>query len=152
MDVMATLTLIGQNLLILGMIVYYSIVCIVKQLVPYKYRCKDIKGQTVLITGSGSGLGRSLAKKMAKLDTRVVCVDVNTKANEETVKEIKADGGNAIAFTCDLSKREEIYKVADEVRYFIYSINGIGGKLYRILKFQIFFKRSRLKLETSIFW
>ncbi len=116
MDAIKILTIIGHVFVSLGMIIFYSLACIVKTFVPYKYRCKDIKGQTVLITGSGSGLGRSLAKKIARLHTRVVCLDVNTSANEDTVKEIKAAGGDAVAFTCDLSKREEIYKVADEIK------------------------------------
>lgn len=116
LDAKTIVTLIGHTFVMLGMIIYYSIACIVKQFVPYTSRSKSIKGETVLITGAGSGLGKSLAKKMAKLDTRVVCVDVNTKANEETVNEIKKDGGNAFAFTCDLSKKEDIYKVADEIK------------------------------------
>lgn len=108
--------LVVQTIISLLMMVYYSIACIVKQFVPYQKRCKSIKGETVLITGAGSGLGKSLAKKMAKLDTKVVCVDIDVKSNEQTVKEIKESGGNAISFKCDLSKKEDIYKVAGEIK------------------------------------
>ncbi len=116
MEPMKILSLIGHVFVTLGMIIFYSVACIIKLFIPYTKRCKDIKGQTVLITGSGSGLGRSLAKKLACLQTKIVCLDVNTASNEETVREIKSAGGDAVAFTCDLSKREEIYKVADEIK------------------------------------
>lgn len=110
------LMLIGHTFVMIFMSIYYAIACIVKQFIPYQNRSKSIKGETVLITGAGSGLGKSLAKKMAKLESRIVCVDVDTKANELTVKEIKEAGGSAYAFTCDLSKKEEIYKVADKIK------------------------------------
>jgi predicted RNA methylase len=113
------LVLVGQIFVTLAMMIYYSIACIVKLFVPYTSRCKSIKGETALITGAGSGLGKSLSKKLAKLGTRVVCVDIDTKANEQTVKEVKEAGGDAFAFTCDLSKKEIIYQVADQVRYFL---------------------------------
>ena len=115
MDPQLILRLIGQVVVTLILTVFYAIVCLVKQVVPYKYRCKSIKGETVLITGTGSGLGKSLAKKMAKLDTRMILVDIDTKSNEQTAKEIIEAGGKAFTFTCDLSKKEDIYKISEEV-------------------------------------
>ena len=47
---------------------------------------KSIAGEIVLITGGGSGIGRLMALKMAKLGAVVVTWDVNTKGNEETAK------------------------------------------------------------------
>ena len=88
---------------------------VVKLFVPYKYRCKSVKDNIVLITGAGSGLGKLMAKKMSKLGARLVLVDVDERSNQETAKEIVADGGVAHAFTCDLSKREEIYKLGNQV-------------------------------------
>lgn len=95
--------------------IYYALLTVVKQFVPYTYRCKSIKGETVLITGAGSGLGKSLSKKVAKQGARLVLVDIDTRANEKTADEIREMGGVAFTFTCDLSKREDIYKVANEV-------------------------------------
>ena len=47
---------------------------------------KSIRGQIVLITGGGSGIGRLMAMKLAKAGAVIVTWDVNTKGNEETAK------------------------------------------------------------------
>ena len=47
---------------------------------------KSIEGDIVLITGGGSGIGRLMALKMAKLGAVIVTWDVNAKGNEETVR------------------------------------------------------------------
>jgi all-trans-retinol dehydrogenase (NAD+) len=104
-----------HTLVILWLIAYYSIASLLKLIVPYTYRSKDVKGEIVLITGAGSGLGRLMAIKLAKLGAILVLIDVDEKSNKKTANEIVNDGGNAKAFTCDLSDRKAIYAVADEV-------------------------------------
>ena len=52
---------------------------------PWK---KSIAGETVLITGGGSGIGRLMAIKLSKLGAIIVTWDVNTAGNEETVRYI----------------------------------------------------------------
>ncbi|PIO61975.1 oxidoreductase, short chain dehydrogenase/reductase family protein, partial [Teladorsagia circumcincta] len=72
--------------------------------------------EVVLITGSGSGLGRGMAVEFAKLGAKVVLWDINEKGNLETkhmLDDIKAE---CHAYTVDLSKREQIYSTADKVK------------------------------------
>ena len=77
---------------------------------------KDVRDEIVLITGAGSGLGRLMALRFAALGSVVVCLDINEEANKATADEIKSKNEKAFAYTCDCSKREDIYRVAEEVR------------------------------------
>jgi all-trans-retinol dehydrogenase (NAD+) len=56
-----------------------------------------------------------LAKKFAKLGAIIVAWDIDEKSNDNTVREIKQEGGKAYAFKCDMCNREEIYRVAKKV-------------------------------------
>ena len=47
---------------------------------------KSVKGDIVLITGGGSGIGRLMSLKLADLGAIIVTWDVNAKGNEETVR------------------------------------------------------------------
>jgi len=77
---------------------------------------KSIEGEIVLITGGGSGIGRLMSLKLAKLGAIIVTWDVNTKGNEETVSMIQKIGGTAFAYTVDITDRQKIYAAADEVK------------------------------------
>jgi all-trans-retinol dehydrogenase (NAD+) len=101
---------VGVTLIIVG-----AVASFIKFLIPYKLRAKSVKDEVVLLTGAGSGIGRLMAKRFAALGAKLVLVDVNPVGNEQTANEIRADGGEATTFTCDLSNRESIYKAAAEV-------------------------------------
>ena len=53
---------------------------------------KSIVGDVVLITGGGSGIGRLMAVKLAKLGAIIVTWDVNQAGNEETVRFVVKNG------------------------------------------------------------
>lgn len=95
---------------------YYIVESIVRRIVPVSWLAKDISSDVVLITGGGSGLGRLTAVGLARLCAYVVVLDINEEANEETVKQIKAAGGKAQGFKCDISNREDVYRVAERVK------------------------------------
>ena len=63
---------------------------------------KDIRGEIVLITGTGSGLGRLLAVAFAQRGATVVGWDVNSASNEETATAVRAEGGRMHVYTCDV--------------------------------------------------
>lgn len=59
----------------------------------------NVNGEFVFITGTGHGIGKQLALKYSSLGAKIICVDINQKNNEQTVKEIQQSGGNAFAYT-----------------------------------------------------
>ncbi|XP_024427999.1 epidermal retinol dehydrogenase 2 [Desmodus rotundus] len=78
---------------------------------------KNVAGEIVLITGAGSGLGRLLALKFARLGAVLVLWDINKEGNEETCRMAQDTGATRVyAYTCDCSRKEEVYRVADQVK------------------------------------
>lgn len=77
---------------------------------------KSVKGDVVLITGSGGTLGRLLAKRFADLGAVLVLWDVDEKLNTETKQIIDCSGGKSYAYTVDLSNRDQIYECARRVK------------------------------------
>jgi len=96
--------------------VYHVIEAGVKLLIPDKVFHKDISGQVVLVTGGGSGIGRLMCQRFARLGAIVVTWDINTAGNNETVDLIKKEGHRAFAFTVDMSNKEAIYSAATETK------------------------------------
>ncbi|XP_014728570.1 PREDICTED: epidermal retinol dehydrogenase 2-like isoform X1 [Sturnus vulgaris] len=95
--------------------VYYLLESLVFLVVPV--RKKNVSGEIVLITGAGSGIGRLLAIKFASLGATVVLWDINQEALNCTVKVARENGaGRVHSYVCDCSKRQDIYRVADQVK------------------------------------
>ena len=70
-----------------------------------------LKNKVALITGASGGIGRETALLFAREGASVVCVDVNDKAGKETVKLVKAAGGEAAYTNADVSKAEDCAKM-----------------------------------------
>ncbi|KAG9482385.1 short-chain dehydrogenase/reductase 3 [Eleutherodactylus coqui] len=80
-------------------------------------RQRDLRGDTVLITGGGRGIGRHLAKEFAKQGAKKIILWGRTeKCLKETSEEIKQMGTECHYFTCDVGNREEVYQQAKAVR------------------------------------
>lgn len=81
---------------------------------------KNIKGQNVLITGSGHGLGREMALKFAQLGTNLVLVDINEtnnqKVKEEALKIAKKSRIKVFTYSFDIRQETEVAKLAESVR------------------------------------
>ena len=105
---------------ILSLNVYYWVAGIFGLIIIYSFipaRRKDVSKEIILITGAASGIGRALSLKFARLGSTIVLWDINKSANEAVAEEINSKTPNkAFPYQCDCSKREEVYKVAEEVK------------------------------------
>ncbi|XP_038051325.1 epidermal retinol dehydrogenase 2-like [Patiria miniata] len=79
-------------------------------------RPKSLDGETVLVTGGGSGIGRLMAVRFAQRGCTVILWDVNEKGNEETAVMIREAGGKVHAYTVDVSKMSTVTQAAAKVK------------------------------------
>ncbi|MFE8986757.1 SDR family NAD(P)-dependent oxidoreductase [Streptomyces collinus] len=83
---------------------------------PYRARFTD---RTALVTGAGSGIGRTIARALAAEGANVVVVGRRREPLEETAESIEAAGGKALAVTADVARAAEVEAaVAAAVEHF----------------------------------
>lgn len=75
----------------------------------------NFTGKTALITGSGSGIGKSVAMMLADLGADIVINDVNVENAEKTAREIIEKGRKAIASSANVVKDNEVKEMFDRI-------------------------------------
>ena len=74
------------------------------------------KGKKVLITGSAQGLGRLLAIEATKKGAKnLVLLDRNSEGLKKMKESLKDSDCTVNTYSCDLSQREEVYKVSNKI-------------------------------------
>ncbi|MHC4148405.1 MAG: SDR family oxidoreductase [Planctomycetota bacterium] len=77
--------------------------------------CDELKNHVAIVTGAGSGLGRSIAIGLARAGARVGLFDIDGKSAGETEAIIKKElpQAEAAAVTCDVTDEEDVDKAFD---------------------------------------
>lgn len=75
----------------------------------------EFKDKVVVITGGSKGIGKAFALDFAKQGAKVAISARGKDELDATAKEIEAVGGQALAIVCDVSDKNQIDKMADEV-------------------------------------
>jgi NAD(P)-dependent dehydrogenase (short-subunit alcohol dehydrogenase family) len=78
------------------------------------FKDKCLEGRTALVTGGGTGLGLSMAARLAELGAGVVLASRSREHLDAACEKIKAAGGKAIGLTCDVRNFEEVDAVVAE--------------------------------------
>jgi len=73
-----------------------------------------LENKVAIVTGGGRGLGKVYCLRMAEEGAKVVAADILDREVEETVSEIKANGGTAMAVKADVTSEADTQRMAEE--------------------------------------
>ncbi|WP_109756715.1 SDR family oxidoreductase [Mycolicibacterium conceptionense] len=92
-------------------------------------------GKHVIITGASSGIGRASAIAVAERGARVFALARNGEALDDLVAEIRANGGQAYAFTCDVTDSASVEHTVKDILgrfdHVDYLVNNAGRSIRR---------------------
>ena len=74
-----------------------------------------LDGKLAVVTGGASGIGRAVAQRFASSGACVRVLDIDEDAAQVVVDEIAAAGGNAKAYSCDVSQRDNVETVFNKI-------------------------------------
>ena len=66
-----------------------------------------------IVVGGESGIGRAIAVAFGAVGAIVGCVDITEESARETADTIKSCGGQAVAFSCDVTKEADVNDVVE---------------------------------------
>lgn len=76
-----------------------------------------LKGKTIIVTGGGTGLGKSMGSYFSELGANLVITSRKMEVLEETAKEITDKSGNTVhCVACDVREYEHVERVINEAK------------------------------------
>ena len=94
----------------------------------------DLTDKVAIVTGAGQGIGRAIALRLAGAGATVVVADMNREVGEIVVKEIEALGRKALVIEVDVSRQDQVQRMAQQTLETFNQIDilvnnaGIAGK------------------------
>jgi NAD(P)-dependent dehydrogenase (short-subunit alcohol dehydrogenase family) len=97
-----------------------------------------LEDRVAVVTGAGRGIGLGIARAFAREGARVAICDVAADLAEQAAAEIAAAGGQALAFPMDVTRRDQIQQVVDQVlhRWSRIDILVNNAGIYEVLPFE----------------
>lgn len=86
----------------------------------------SLKGQTIIVTGGGTGLGRSMGKYFLELGANLVITSRKLEVLEKSAKELEEEtGGKVLAVQCDVRDYEQVENVLKTTEEHFGQIHGL---------------------------
>lgn len=116
----------------------------------------DLSGKVAVVTGAGGVLCSAFAKTLARAGAKVALLDLNDAAAEAYAEEIRAEGGKAVAYKCNVLDKATCYEVAEKVKADLgpcdILINGAGGNNPRATTDKEYFEVGDIDADTKSFF
>lgn len=90
------------------------------------YNPFSISGKTILITGAGSGIGRSTAIIASQMGATVILVDINEEGIKETLSRIDEHKAGHSYYVVDLMDSKEVESLVEDVVCLDGLVNNVG--------------------------
>lgn len=74
----------------------------------------ELTGQVAIVTGGGSGIGRAVARRLARDGCKVAVADLNEAAATQVAAEIRAQGGVALPLVVDVTRKSDVDQMVQE--------------------------------------
>jgi 3-oxoacyl-[acyl-carrier protein] reductase len=72
-----------------------------------------VKNKSIIVTGSGGGIGEGIARRLAEEGASVIVNDINTALGEKVVADIVKAGGTASFFAADVTRSADVKALVD---------------------------------------
>jgi glucose 1-dehydrogenase len=70
--------------------------------------CAGLSGEIAIVTGGGRGIGREIARRLARDGAAVAILDVDAAAGQRVATELRSEDRQALSVECDVSQRTQI--------------------------------------------
>ncbi|MCU6497024.1 SDR family oxidoreductase [Rugamonas sp. A1-17] len=86
----------------------------------------ELTGKRAVVTGGGSGIGAAIATLFARNGAVVHILDVSEAAGASVARAIREEGGQAVAYGCDVTRQAQVRALFEEFGAIDILINNAG--------------------------